>query len=218
MFHALDKGLNNISFRRTLWGDSLELWNHIKDSREEFFLTDQKDSIRWSLTKSDVYSVKSLYRHLIEDGANFPHKCMWKTKMPSRIKFFVWLLLRNSILTKDNLLKHGWVGDPGCPFCGRNESIDHLFLQCSMAKMLLNILKFAFSLFDIPDSLNDLMNVWMEKFRKDEKQLMMVGVSALFWKIWRLRNSAIFDQKRVTDPSVPVNMIANWLNDWSILQ
>src|SRR3954470_11824764 len=28
---VFDKGLENIKFRRTLWGESLDLWNHIKE-------------------------------------------------------------------------------------------------------------------------------------------------------------------------------------------
>lgn len=59
---------------------------------------------------------------------------------------------------------------------------------------------------------------WIPSFGKKEKNLMVVGISAKFWTIWRLRNSAVFDNRKVTDPSVPVNMTANWLHDWSILQ
>ena len=73
--------------------------------------------------------------------------------MPPRIKVFMWFALRKSILTKDNLLHRGWKGDEKCPFCGREESINHLFISCSVARLLWNILKSAFNLTDIPDEL-----------------------------------------------------------------
>lgn len=43
-------------------------------------------------------------------------------------------------------------------------------------------------------------------------------VSAIFWTVWKLRNSVVFDNLKITDPCVPVNMIARFLNDWIILQ
>lgn len=53
-----------------------------------------------------------------------------------KIKVFFWLIPKNSILTKDNLIKRGWQGSEACVFCGQKESIDHPFLQCSVAKLV----------------------------------------------------------------------------------
>lgn len=47
---------------------------------------------------------------------------------------------------------------------------------------------------------------------------MLVGLSVVLWTIWILRNSIIFDNNKINDPRVPVNMIARWLNDWVLLQ
>lgn len=45
--HILGQGFDFVRFRRTLcvWGESLELWNHIKDSCHEVVLTVDKDKI-----------------------------------------------------------------------------------------------------------------------------------------------------------------------------
>lgn len=60
-----DKEIQNVSFRRTLYGESLQLWEHIKNACENIVLTDQKDVIKWSLAKNGLYTVKSCYRSLI---------------------------------------------------------------------------------------------------------------------------------------------------------
>lgn len=39
----------------------------------------------------------------------------------------------------------------------------------------------------------------------------------VFSAIWKIINCTVFE-KRITDPYVPINMIARWLNDWIILQ
>jgi len=48
----------------------------------------------------------------------------------------MWLISHNVILTKDNLLKRKWQGDPKCQFCPENETITHMFFECSMAKFV----------------------------------------------------------------------------------
>ena len=143
---------------------------------------------------------------------------MWKIKIPPRVKVFMWLALRKSILTKDNLLRRSWKGDDKCPFCGRKENINHLFLTCSIARLLWIILKYAFNLKDIPDDLDLVMRGWAKTFLKEERGLVWIGISAICWTIWKLRNNVIFDNNRVNDPCVPVNLLLKNLHDWNLLQ
>ena len=124
----------------------LEFWIHIKEVCASIRLNGERDKIMWSLTKNKIFSVKSMYRHLIGGNINITKNFLWKVKIPARIKFFMWLMEKNSILTRDSLVKRGWVGDKGCPFCGHAESINHLFFNCSMAKVLWNILICTFNL------------------------------------------------------------------------
>ena len=143
---------------------------------------------------------------------------MWKIKIPPRIKVFMWLALRDSILTKDNLLHMGWKGDDKCPFCGREETVNHLFISCLVARLLWNILKCAFNLTDIPDDLDLVMRIWAKTFGKEERGLVLIGISAICWTIWKLRNSVVFDNNMINDPRVPVNLLLKNLHDWNILQ
>jgi hypothetical protein len=39
---------------------------------------------------------------------SFLHSDLWKIKIPLKIKVFLWLLYREVILTKDNLVKRNW--------------------------------------------------------------------------------------------------------------
>jgi hypothetical protein len=54
-----------------------------------------------------------------------PYHLLRKTKLPSKIKVFLWLVPRNKILTKANLRKRNWHGPAVCVLCGIAESIDH---------------------------------------------------------------------------------------------
>lgn len=60
--------------------------------------------------------------------SGYPFKKIWRFKIPIKIKVLIWLALKNSILTKDNLIKRGWrKGTAKCQFCNKHESINHLF-------------------------------------------------------------------------------------------
>lgn len=48
---ALQKGWGGFTFRRTLYGESLEMWRNLKLRCEEIEMREGKDCIEWSLTR-----------------------------------------------------------------------------------------------------------------------------------------------------------------------
>jgi hypothetical protein len=58
-----------------------------------------------------------------------------EVEIPLKIKIFMWLLNRNVLLTKDNLINRKWKGRKKYCFCDAEKSIDHLFLSCPIAKL-----------------------------------------------------------------------------------
>jgi len=79
-------------------------------------------------------------------------------------------------------------------------------------------MRFAFNIPRNPENVEDLLGPWINRFRGSLKKNMLVGISAILWTIWKLRNKAIFENDKVTDPSVPVHFVANLISDWSVLQ
>jgi hypothetical protein len=49
---------------------------------------------------------------------------VWKLIIPPRVQFFLWLISKNKILTRDNLEKRRQVEDSSCLFCDENESVN----------------------------------------------------------------------------------------------
>lgn len=59
-------------------------------------------------TKDGSFSVKSMYAHLMHGFAStFPWCCVWKSKVPTRVSFFVWEATHGKILIIDNLRRIG---------------------------------------------------------------------------------------------------------------
>jgi hypothetical protein len=66
--------------------------------------------------------------------------------VPLKIKVFMWFLHKKVLLTKDNLIKRKWQGSDTCCFCDKKETVQHLFLQCPLAKVVCRIVHMAFSI------------------------------------------------------------------------
>ncbi|CAN6581577.1 unnamed protein product [Malus baccata var. baccata] len=58
-------------------------------------------------------------------------KCVWKLKVPPKIRCFMWKTLQEAVANKANLFKCRSSPSPICPLCNsKEESMIHLFLQC----------------------------------------------------------------------------------------
>ena len=134
----------NISFRRALMDNKLVEWQDLVAQIAHVSLVDGTDTFRWNLTKSGVYTVRSLYLHLIGRQPTFRHTFIWKLKIPLKIKIFLWYLQRGIILTKDNLARKNWTGSQKYCGCNSNETINHLFLDCHYARMVWRVIFFCY--------------------------------------------------------------------------
>jgi len=65
-------------------------------------------------------------------------KIIWKSRCTPRVKFFAWLVLVDRLNTKTMLCRRylDVQGTDICVMCdsGEEETIDHLFFECTFAK------------------------------------------------------------------------------------
>lgn len=110
------------------------------------------------------------------------------------------------MLTKDNLIKKGWRGKHGCVYCGQNATIDHLCFTCSAAKLLWSLIKCSFNLKTCPKWTYDCLGPWVRSFVDREKKLVLVGISAIMWAIWKFRNDITFRDRMINDPMTLIKL------------
>ena len=111
----------NVSFRRALVGDKLRLWTKLVSLIVQVDLVEAEDQFVWKISKNSVFSVRSMYRELMQDNSVPENLISWKIKVPLKIKIFMWYLKKGVVLTKDNLAKRKWKGDKKCCFCNSDE-------------------------------------------------------------------------------------------------
>ncbi|WVZ95110.1 hypothetical protein U9M48_040912 [Paspalum notatum var. saurae] len=89
----------NIFFRRALLGDKLRDWHSLVLRVSNITLQEENDvlyGIFMGMVPQDI----------------------WRTKLPLKIKIFIWYLKKGVLLTKDNLIRQNWYGDKSYAFCG----------------------------------------------------------------------------------------------------
>ena len=79
----------NIQFRRTLVGNCWEAWLHLVRWLMDVQLSQQRDQLRWKLTKNGEFSVKSMYLNIINASVIPSSKHVWKVKVPLKISVYV---------------------------------------------------------------------------------------------------------------------------------
>jgi exonuclease III len=207
----------NIGFRRALLGDRWDRWVHLVSRLMQIRLSEEEDVFHWNLTASGIFTVRSMYNDMLDDFNGDVKKYIWKIKVPLKIRIFMWFLYKQVILTKDNLIKRNWQGSPKCCFCDQDETIQHLFLSCPFVKLIWRILAISFN-FSTPTTIANLFGNWLNGVTKKLKGLIRVGVCALVWAIWTVRNDCIFNQKSFPSFLQVIPIATHWIHMWSFLQ
>ena len=154
---------------------------------------------------------------LCADGLGHCNKEIWKAKIPLKIKIWMWLISKNAILTKDNLIKRNWRGDKYCAFCSQEESIQHLMFDCPMASYVCSLTAHVFGISCRPTTFEQFWE-WVSRFIPTGRKFHMVGLVAICWALWRARNNICFENKFVRSPTEVVCLVCSFLTYWAGLQ
>jgi hypothetical protein len=91
----------------------------------------------------------------------------------------MWFLHQRVLLTKDNLLKRNWHGSKKCCHSYQDETIQHLFIDCPLAKIVWRIVHQSFSIsISPPKNIKNLFGNWLAGVTKKVKAQIRVGACA----------------------------------------
>jgi hypothetical protein len=124
-----------------------------------------------------------MYQAFLETNV-VPNKSYhWKIKIPLKIRVLLWLLYREAIVTKDNIVKRNWHGNVMCCFCNNYKTIQHLFFDCSLAKFLWRVIQLTFGL-STANNIKHVYGGWVQNMNAKNKRLLIVRMDAMFGSIW----------------------------------
>lgn len=147
------------------------------------------DSITWAGSKKVTLSF------IYESIRVRNHKPPWVDAIWHRLRipkcsFFLWLALRNRLLTKDHMLRFGLQVDVGCVLCnsGATETVEHIFTTCSYTKPIFDNSSVHFS-----GDWNLYLqgNFFVDRVSRFKEQLAYLYLSVAGHTIWKERNQRI---------------------------
>jgi hypothetical protein len=59
---------------------------------------------------------------------------VWEIRVPPECIFFLWLLSKDMLLTRDNVGKRRLVEDKTCLLCSEDETVNDLFFDCMVVR------------------------------------------------------------------------------------
>jgi hypothetical protein len=126
-----------------------------------------------------------------------PHNSyLWKIKIPLKIKVFLWLLYREVILIKDNLVKRNWHGNIMCCFCDSFETIQHLFFDYVLTKFIWRVIQITFGL-STPMNIKHVFGGWVQRMNERQK-VTIYRNGVMFWSIRLSRNDKVFNKTSIS--------------------
>lgn len=203
-----------LSFGRWLPTVLSDQWKEVRCKVLNKHHNEDSDKISWKWTKTGLFCVKTTYDHLTSDDYGDAYTRLWKAKIPYKIKIFLWLLEKGATLTKDNMVKRNWNGDPTYRFCCAVETIDHLFFQCPTTRVVWGIIAHCIGASNIPINLHQFWN-WITICLPNVKHIHTFGLAAICWATWKDRNKACFEKKIIKHPAEIVCQACSFMMFWS---
>ncbi|XP_019181390.1 PREDICTED: uncharacterized protein LOC109176414 [Ipomoea nil] len=151
---------------------------------------------------SGTFTVSSAYNSLVgtpNDEENWAW--IWKLKVVEKVKTFVWLLLKDKLLTNLERMKRHMTTDSSCASCGfGEESTSHLLRDCPLAEECWDLAKDGGGTGLVRYSP---ISTWIKENSQSNKVLQDGTVWSstfvyILWLLWKARNNLIFNQKRDT--------------------
>lgn len=126
-------GTWQINFRSSLVAQDLPIWEDLMNQLDGVQFNSDRDEFRWALEKTGQFTTKSMHRWFSHRGVvNKRLKLIWGSRLPMKLKVFLWLITHNRLQTGVELKKRKWKGSATCNICGGPETVDHIFflLHC----------------------------------------------------------------------------------------
>lgn len=100
------------------------------------------DRLSWRRSSIGAFSIKSSFRMIKEDSWDLEDelwKRAWNLQGPQRVRFFIWIVLKQRLLMNTDKTRRGIVVDSSCPVCGHEiKDTLHIVRDCTLAKGVWN--------------------------------------------------------------------------------
>ncbi|KAK4434735.1 hypothetical protein Salat_0636300 [Sesamum alatum] len=163
----------------------------------------------WHYTQNGSFSVKSAYymacgllAHKLKNGhtqsCSRPRDWMgiWNSRVPNKVKVFLWRACNEATPTMANLLQHKCSIEVGCLTCGATmEHSKHVFLDCSFAWQAWALTDLQWSVISLwQGGMEDLIRNVRLKLENEDFNFSLI----MSWMLWNRRNKQVMENHMQT--------------------
>lgn len=129
------------------------------------------------------------------------HKLIWKAWAPLKIKFFMWLAIKDRLWTAERRCRRGLQDQDTCALCHlHSETSLHIFTQCHFTRQVWQAVTSSLNFQrQLPPSHSDIVDWWMQ-LRDGMDPMKKRGLDSAFmlisWIVWKERNSRVFSREQ----------------------
>ena len=182
----------------------------VSDCISNIQLSNDPDTRVLASMKAKPFSTSGAYRLLQQDTEQQTDiMLLWSTRLPTKVKFFAWLLSHGRLNTREYLYRRSIrkLEEAYCECCPTvMETDEHIFISCPVARQVWRRLGLD------ADTL-DLRRPWQFPLNSMLPDTVCIDVVLLLlWHMWKARNAKIFDHVN----SSPLDIIRRVLKDMDL--
>jgi hypothetical protein len=190
------------------------LWEEVVSLASTIVLSEDDDEMIWQFHTSGVYSSQSLYSVINFKGVTPMYvRAVWKLIVPPRVHFFLWLLSKIKLLTRENLDKRRKIDDMSCLFCMEKEIVNHLFFDCVVARKAWECISEVIGR-EVGVNYESIGMMWLCNKRFG---IANVLTSAVCWGVRKLRNCLCFQDLPWLGMKQMWHHVLTMLRCWKVL-
>jgi hypothetical protein len=206
----------SIRFRRSFGLAERVEWDNLCRIFDLSPVSEGDDVVRWALEQSGEYSTGSMYSKLSRGGTVTHFKEIWRTRVPPKIRVFLWQLIRGRLPSGDQLVKRHGPSNGRCPLCGEWETCDHIFFTCHIAKFMWAGIRDLLSCSWNPAGAADFIAI-ANGLSGRLRRIAWFTFAAQCWTLWNIRNKLAIESSLISSPADAIFKMSIYMQSWRVL-
>jgi hypothetical protein len=205
-----------LHFRRQFSIAEMVEWDNLCREVQALPDSDLPDEVSWALEPSGTFSTKSVYFGLTQ-GATVTHfKEVWRTRVPPRIKVFLWQLIRSRLPSSDQVARRRGPSNGLCSLCGEPEDCNHIFFACHLARFMWAGARELLGTSWNPAGAGDFIAL-AQGLPGPLRRIAWFTFAAQCWALWNIRNKLTIEGTLIGHPADVFFHMSRHMQCWRAL-
>jgi hypothetical protein len=143
-------------------------------------------------------------------------KDVWKTRVPPRIRIFLWQLIRGRLPSSDQVAKRMGPSNGLCSLCGDVEDCNHIFFTCPLAGFMWAGIRDILHCDWNPAGAGEFLAI-AQGLLGPFRRLVWFTFAAQCWALWNIRNKLTIEGKLIGNPADALFQMSLHMQHWRVL-